>query len=147
MRPIKNCFNKQLAELCKRSIQLEELSDKVKQLLPSSLAAQCGVGSFDKGCLNLTTTNANWASQLRYAIPDLRDKLRKEAGLYQLSSIKISIIDPINQYEHPEKNAHHPLSEQAKATLICESENCAYQPLKRALLHLAVGELMDETDR
>ncbi len=137
MRSINRCLNKQLAELCQRAVQLESLSTKLTQLLPNELANECKVGSFNKGCLLLTTTNAAWASQLRYLIPELRDKLRKEAGLYQLSSIKIAVDEPVFQYEKPVKSNNISLSEKAKATIISESEHCSYQPLQQALLELA----------
>lgn len=140
MRSISRCLNKQLADLCQRSVQLEELSDKVTQLLPSELASQCHVGSFNKGCLVLTTASAAWASQLRYAIPELRDRLRKEAGMYQLSSIKVSVAESTHDYRKPVQPKPHELSEKAKATIISESQNCTYQPLQRALIHLANGE-------
>ncbi|MBI2785426.1 MAG: DUF721 domain-containing protein [Legionella longbeachae] len=137
MRSISRCLNKQLADICQRSVQLEELTDKVKQLLPEILAEECLVGSFNKGCLVLTTTDAGWASQLRYAVPELRDKLRKDAGMYQLSSIKIALLEPIIQPEKPALSKKHVLSEKAKAVIISESQNCTYEPLQKALLHLA----------
>lgn len=141
MRSISRCLNKQLAEICQRSMQLEELSHKITQLLPPNLASECHVGSFNKGCLVLTTQNAAWASQLRYAIPELRDRLRKEAGMYQLSSIKVSVVESENPLKKPEQYAvSHELSEKAKATIISESQHCTYQPLQKALLHLANGD-------
>ncbi len=140
MRPISRCLNKQLAELCQRSVQLEELSSKVTQLLPPNLASVCQVGSFNKGCLILTTTNAAWASQLRYAIPELRDRLRKEAGMYQLSSIKVNISETPEPYKKTVQPKSYELSAKAKATIISESEHCTYQPLQKALLHLAKEE-------
>lgn len=143
MRSISRCLNKQLLDLCQRSMQLEELSKKVLQLLPENLASVCQVGSFSKGCLLLTTSNAAWASQLRYALPELRDKLRKEAGMYQLSSIKIQIVETVVEYEKPSA-APHILTEKAKATILSESEQCTYQPLKKALLNLAKGATNDE---
>lgn len=140
MRSIKHCLNKQLSDLCQRSLQLEELSSKVAALLPMELAKVCTVGSFNKGCLILTTTDAVWASQLRYMLPELRDKLRKEAGMYQLSSIKMSVIEPPTNYEKPERTNNHKISDKAKASIISESEYCRYEPLKKALIHLADGE-------
>lgn len=136
MRSISQCLNKQLAEICQRSVQLEELSIKLAQMLPEDLAKECQVGSFNKGCLILTTTNAAWASQLRYAIPELRDKLRKEAGMYQLSSIKIAVVEPVVPYEKPVQKKKYLLSEKTKATIISESQQCSYEPLQKALLHL-----------
>ncbi|MGC1183421.1 DciA family protein [Legionella sp.] len=137
MRPINRCFNKQLAELCQRSVQLEELSKKLEQLLPAELAGTCNVGSFNKGCLILTTTEAAWASQLRYAIPELRDKLRKEAGMYQLSSIKIAVVESVITYKPIMQQKKHHLSDKAKETIINESQQCKYEPLQKAWLHLA----------
>ena len=144
MRSISRCLNKQLADICQRSMQLEELSSKVAHLLPPNLASECHVGSFNKGCLVLTTSNAAWASQLRYAIPELRDRLRKEAGMYQLTSIKVSVIEPTVVYEKPNQQVTHELSEKAKATIISEGQQCTYQPLQKALLHLAHGEDIEE---
>jgi hypothetical protein len=140
MRSISRCLNKQLIDICQRSVQLEELTNKVRQLLPEPLAGECHVGSFNKGCLVLSTNNAAWASQLRYALPELRDKLRKELGLYQLSSIKVNVIEPTITYENSAQPKKHSLSEKAKATIISESQNCSYEPLQKALLHLADGE-------
>ncbi|MDR3441655.1 MAG: DUF721 domain-containing protein [Legionella sp.] len=140
MRSISRCLNKQLTDICQRSVQLEDLSNKLTQFLPQELAQACQVGSFNKGTLILTTTNAAWASQLRFAVPELRDKLRKEAGMYQLTSIKVAVVEPIIQYEKPAPQKKHLLSEQAKATIISESQNCSYEPLQKALLHLADNE-------
>jgi hypothetical protein len=137
MRSISRCLNKQLTEICQRSVQLEELSSKLIQFLPEELAKECQVGSFNKGCLILTTSNAAWASQLRYAIPELRDNLRKEAGMYQLSSIKIAVTEPVIHYEKPVQQKKHQLSEKTKAIIISESQQCSYEPLQKALLHLA----------
>lgn len=137
MRSISRCLNKQLADLCQRSVQLEELTNKIKLILPEALANECQVASFNKGCLLLTTADAAWALQIRYAIPELRDKLRKEAGMYQLSSIKVIVIEPQIQYEKPRHPQKHGLSKKAKAIIISESQSCTYEPLQKALLHLA----------
>ena len=136
MRSIRNCLNKQLTELCQRSVQLEELSNKVEGLLSPELAAACCVGSFNKGCLILGVSDANWASQLRFALPELRDALRA-SGLYQLSSIKVCVNGIHTTYKKPKKVMTKSLSNQAKALIIRESQVCDYQPLKTALLDLA----------
>lgn len=139
MRSISHCLNKQLTDLCQRSVQLEELAFKINRLLPKELVQACQVGSFSKGCLILTTTNATWASQLRYAVPELRDKLRKDAGMYQLTSIKVTVIEAAMQYKKASLKKRQGLSEQAKAAIISESQQCSYEPLQKALLHLADG--------
>ncbi|KGP64223.1 hypothetical protein EP47_04000 [Legionella norrlandica] len=140
MKSINRCLNKQLSEICQRSMQLEELSLKISRFLPENLADKCQVASFNKGSLLLTTTNAAFASQIRYLLPDLRDKLRKEAGLYQLSAIKITVIEPSPQLQKSIEKNSPTLSEKAKTTIISESQNCSYEPLQKALLRLAQGE-------
>lgn len=91
MRHITRCLNTQLADICQRAIKLEELNAKIYGYLPENLRDQCHVGSFNNSCLVLVTRDPVWASQLRYALPELRDKLRGEAGIHQLASIKINV--------------------------------------------------------
>lgn len=138
MKSIKYCLNKQLAEICQRSVQLEEFTQIINDLLPEELAPYCKVSSFNKGSLILGATDAAWATQIRYAIPELRDKLRK-AGMYQLSSIKVILEAPAKEYIRVKKAKSYALTTQAKETLISESQHCSYEPLRKALLHLAEG--------
>lgn len=137
MRSIKDCLNKELIDLCQRSRQLEQLNKVLAALLPEDLAQNCHAGSFNKGCLLITTNDAVWASQLRYLIPELRDKLRSEAKLYQLTSIKIKVMLAQEEYKKVKKQQGPVLSDKAKADIISESAHCSYLPLKKALIRLA----------
>lgn len=139
MRSIRHCLNKQLTAICQRSVQLEEFSNKIAQLLPEPYAKECQVGSFNKGCLVLTTSDAVWAAQLNYLLPELRDKLRIELGMYQLCSIKV-LVEPAGHYKKKSQPQNHKLSEKAKAIIISESQQCTYEPLQKALMHLADDE-------
>ena len=136
MKAIKYCLNKQLADLCKRAVELEELTQKLIHLLPPDLASYCKIGSFSKGFLVLSVLDAARASQIRYALPELRDKLR-QAGVYQLTSIKISIENHLQEYKNPKKNLRCELSKQAKKNILFESQQCSYEPLRKALINLA----------
>ncbi len=91
MRHITRCLNTQLADICQHAIKLEELTAKIVNYLPENLRERCRVGSFKNSCLVLTTNDPVWASQLRYVLPELRDKLRTEAGIHQLASIKVTV--------------------------------------------------------
>lgn len=139
MKSIRYCLNKQLAEICQRSVQLEEFTQIINALLPQELALHCKVSSFNKGCLILSAVDAVWASQIRYALPELRDKLRK-AGMYQLSSIKVTIEAPTSEYKKIKKSKSYELTQRAKESILSESQNCAYEPLRKALIHLAEGK-------
>ena len=139
MKSIKYCLNKQLAEICQRSVQLEEFTLIINSLLPEELAPYCKVSSFNKGSLILGATDAAWATQIRYAIPELRDTLRK-AGMYQLSSIKVNIDSPTTEYKKVKKVRTYELTKQAKESIISESQHCSYEPLRIALYNLAEGK-------
>lgn len=138
MRRINRCLNKQLVDICQRSMQLDDLNNKLLHYLPEHLLMHCKIGSFNKGCLLITTDNAIWATELRYCIPKLRDDLRIKAGLYQLSSIKIQITTGMSpettiKTEKPIK----PLSSIACEAVRNTAELCSYEPLKAVLLSLA----------
>lgn len=139
MRRINRCLNNQLLEICQRTIQLEELNLKLHHFLPEALREHCHVGSFTKGCLLLSISDAAWASQLRYSLPELRDKLRSEAGLYQLTSIKVSVANKeTHKVSKPLAKAN--ISTKARETILMSSEQCDYLPLKEALQRLAKAE-------
>lgn len=136
MRPISYCLNKRLSELYEKVNQLQVLQNLVEKYLPESLKPHCKVGSLNKGCLIITTDNAVWASQLRYILPELRDKLRTEGGIYQLISIKSQIKTNATQCEIvPKKKLK--LSLAAQRAIIESAEQCEFLPLKEALERLA----------
>lgn len=137
MRRISRCLNAKLTDICQQSIKLEELSLKVNQHLPISLQKQCHVGSFNKGCLVLITNNSGWASQLRYALPELRDSLRA-AGIYQLVSIKITVATE-NRSPIQKKTIGQAISSKARESIATHAEQCLYPPLRQALYRLAIN--------
>jgi hypothetical protein len=136
MRQINRCTNQTLQEICKRAIQLEELKQKVNEFLPEFLRPYCFVGSFTKGCLILIAKDTVWSSQLRYSLPDLRDKLRKEGGFFNLTTIKISSIQEETPTRFLPKQTPI-ISSKARSIIIDQAESCTYLPLKEALRHLA----------
>ena len=136
MRRINRCLNPRLVEICQRTRQLEALNSAIKQCLPYALKEHCQVGSFNKGCLIIVVSDPAWASELRYSIPELRDTLRSEAGLYQLSSIKISIKTE-TEAQPEKKHTKKSLSTHTLEGIISEAAQCEYAPLKKALNQLA----------
>ncbi len=136
MRRINRCFNPKLQDICKRAVQLEELDAKLAEFLPETWRNQCNVGSFSKGCLVLITKEPVWASQLRYKLPELRDRLRSEAGIYQLTSIKVAVA--LDEGLKPTKKIKtRTISDKARDTILLQANACQYLPLKNALYHLA----------
>ncbi len=136
MRKINRCTNRVLQDICEQAIRLEDLKLKVNEFLPEFLQAYCSVASFVKGCLTIITTDPVWATQLRYSIPELRDKLRKEAGIFNLTSIKVSSLLPSEPLR--KKAIQTPtISSKARNLILDQAMHCNYQPLKEALQHLA----------
>lgn len=136
MRSINRCLNPQLQKICQRVIQIDELNTKIKAYLPQHLIEHCQVGSFNQGCLLITVNDAVWATELRYSQAELRDNLRK-GGLFQLSSIKIAIIESVLPNKLNPRSFTPKLSALARATIRSNSELFDYLPLKRALYNLA----------
>jgi len=136
MKRINQCLNDKLIHICQKSFQIEALQNKIVPLLPEELQPHCHVSSLNNGCLKLTTNDAIWASQLRFLTPQLRDQLRKE-GLHQLTSIKISVEQPVNSEPQAKQNKGNGISEKARQVILQESEHCSFEPLRKALEHLA----------
>lgn len=139
MRRIHQCLNTKLSEIYQAALMISELNAKLSNYLPEHLRAHFSVGSFNQGCLVLITPDPVWASQLRYHLPELREDLRKKAGIYQLASIKISVSagDSLQPITPP--MTFPPLSAKARDTILAGSEQCDYDPLKTALKKLASG--------
>ncbi|KTD64633.1 DUF721 domain-containing protein [Legionella spiritensis] len=144
MRKINQCLNRQILEICQKSVQLDTLNALLHSYLKPHLRDHCRAGSFNKGCLVVITTNPAFATELRYELPDIRDKLRREAGLYQLSSIQIKIIDMQETWLKPQKPTNQPaLSPQARQAILMAGDLCHYPPLKKALANLGSKRLLD----
>lgn len=144
MRRINRCLNTRLIDICKRTVQLENLSSKLLSFLPVNLQTHCQVGSFSGGCLVIVADDPVWALELRYMLPDLRDKLRIDAGIYQLTSIKLTLAVE-TKTSSTKKIARQPslLSANARQAIIAGGDQCSYQPLKNALLELARTKKQD----
>jgi hypothetical protein len=93
--------------------------------------------------LHLITDNQVWASELRFAIPELRDALRSKAGIYQLASIKISIAEQEHHsIKKPIRHNKNQLSTTARETIAASTIQCNYPPLKAALEHLMRDDVL-----
>ena len=135
MKHIARCLNPKLVTICEKTIQLETLNLMIIKYLPPELHTHCHVGSFNQGCLVLVIDDPSWATQLRFMLPELRDNLRIKAGLYQLSSIKITIFTPPKK-QHNKKTAKRELSLDARSAINKSAEDCSYPPLQQALYNL-----------
>lgn len=128
MRSIAQCLNPHIAKICYQAMHLEKLNDLVQAYLPADLKPYCQVSSFNKGVLHLSTPDPVWAMQLRYSLPELRDKLRGQGGLYTLASIAVAISHQQPTALSPKTKP--PLSENAQSVIQKAHDTCLYKPLK-----------------
>lgn len=138
MKRIQYCFNSILAEICQNAIAIEGLTQTVLSLLPKEFSKLVQISSWHKGTLTLVASDAGCATRLRYHLPELRNRLRSEAKLYQLASIKINIL--MENYTHqtpPAKKSSKKISESSLAHLQKASQSLPEGPLKEALMKLA----------
>ena len=137
MLRISHCLNDKILSMCQKSVQLDDLEYKLRQYLPDVLKEKCKVGGLNKGCLLLVVDDIIWATPLRFLIPELRDNLRKQAQLHQLSSIKIQLNTTSVVPKKAFKITTQTLSASARETLTKAAQNCAHAPLKKALERLS----------
>lgn len=81
-KKIAECLNPSLSQLCQHAMILESLTLRIAPYLPPNCQNHCRVIAFQRGCLILQIQDATLATTLRYALPELRDRLRHEAQLY-----------------------------------------------------------------
>ncbi len=134
VRQVNHCLNTTLKKICEHALRLEALNESVLTYLPDTLQPHCKVASFSKGNLTISVSTPNYATELRFAIPQLREKLRREGQLYQLSSIKITVTE---SYDIKSKPLAQKLSPVAREVIDKEANAMEEGPLKNALKKLS----------
>lgn len=79
--------NKSILNILAHIQQLQELNSIMARYLPPDVANHCKVVKLDRDCLIVLTENGNWATQLRFQIPELLQQLRQHPLLAKLSGI------------------------------------------------------------
>lgn len=85
----------QLQSILAKVQALKKIETKIKQFLPNYLQAHYTVANYRDNCLILQTDNSAIATQLRYLSTDLLTKLRTQAGMPSIISIKINVREKI----------------------------------------------------
>ena len=66
---------------------LKQLNEQLTRHLDPELAKHCQIAKIDKDCLIVLVDSSNWATQLRFYIPDLLPKLRTYPPFQNLKAI------------------------------------------------------------
>jgi len=89
---------KTLTELLKKLEVIRELNTIFAQNVDKTLAKHCVVTAIQNGCVIVLLDSGNWATQLRFHIPDLLTKLREHSLFRHIKSICCK-TRPIHQNE------------------------------------------------
>lgn len=124
------------------SHQLDKLQDLIQQLLPEHLRSHVRVGNMKNGQLLLICDDTSWTTELKFLLPELRDRLREEYQLYQLSGLRAKAEMPIASVK---KKKHSPkkLNATVQNTILNSANLLEPGPLRDAMQKLAGVEKED----
>ncbi len=90
----------ELATLITRTRQLKRLTYILRRHLDEHLAKHCYIGNISAPTLTILVDGASWATKLRFATPDLLEKLSEENQVFNgLKQIKVKILTPTRESE------------------------------------------------
>jgi hypothetical protein len=140
-----------LGQLVRQAHYIEDLNQFLQQTLAPEFTQPCQVGDYIKGHLTLLVFSAASATRLRFQIPDLREKLRKQPHWYALKSIQVKVKpqwrSSLTTVAHPAplatsypKSPKSVLSDEIAQQFAVLAQNLAQTPanarLKQTLLRL-----------
>ncbi len=114
--------------------QLQTWNEILYKHLPSGEQKHCKIGAFEQRILTLVVDSANWATKLRYQIPDLVKQLKKTQEFQSIKEIKC-LVRP--EDASPKKATPRPALSKNTRRLLQETSDTIIDPeLKIALQRL-----------
>ena len=139
MRKLVNCFNRKLVGIYSKAADIRLLNKSIQEFLEKDLKPHCEVRAYTNGVLTIEV-DSQWATQLRFAMPELRSRLRMEAKFYGLRSIKSKTRRAPKNNSASTKTKQKPLpslTEQSVQALTAASECEDDLRVKQAFARLA----------
>lgn len=135
---ILNTDSKSLQSLLVKVNQAKEFNHLLAQYLPAETMKHCQVVKYEKNCLFVIVENGNWATQLRFHIPNLIKQLRQCSGFENLSGI----ICKTRPSYHTSKNKYRArflsiLSEEVSKKILEIAESIRDSRLKKIIQKIA----------
>jgi len=118
-----------------RAHQLAALDQRVRTLLPPSLAPHCKLANVRRGRVILLTESAALRSRLRFMVPQLIRRLRQEPGLSDIQDIELRVVPPVEPRKSPYRRTS--MSADAARILKASAEATEDPELRRVLERLA----------
>jgi hypothetical protein len=78
---------KTLSGLLKKVDQLREFNSIFAQYVEPHIATHCKIANLQNNCLIVIVDSGNWATQLRFHIPDILSKMRQHPSLQGVKAI------------------------------------------------------------
>ncbi len=104
IRDLINEPGSQLNTLLKHADTLSALQATVSKKLLPELREHCLVSNVQRDTLTLSTAHANWATKIRYTIPDILKALHSVPETSDIKTIRVIVIpDSVNE-DKPGKN-------------------------------------------
>lgn len=124
-----------LCHLTDKASLLSHLQNRINLYLPAIMQENCAVASYQDKILTIMTTQAYWATRLRYQQQHLTKQLLKHSEFYGIERIVVKVFpksSPKIKEQHPLLMSHQ------TAQIIRETADFIQHPkLKAALTRLA----------
>lgn len=82
-----SCFK----NILEKNTQLKNLTQNFRSILNSDLSNHCYITEISEDSLNLLVDGANWATILRYSIPDIISNLNNDALFANIKKIQYKV--------------------------------------------------------
>jgi len=129
---------KSIKSLVHRVNSLKILQTILLKCLPENVSHHCQVANITEGQLVIMVDSANWATQIRFNMGDLLQKLRQHAPLYSLKHISCIVRPPVGPAIRPTNVRTVAKMTPNTAQLIVEAAEAIADPkLKQQLISIA----------
>lgn len=122
-----------LSSVIERAKQLDALDRRLRQSLPSALAAHVKLGNVRDGRLVFLVTSPVWKAKLRLHADALRDAAAAAGLTASGMTVKVATMQPVP----PDAAPRTPLSSPARETLRAAAASVADPELRDQLLRMA----------
>jgi len=130
--------NNQLSNLVAKVNQLNQLNQSLSKILDAKLASHCQITNLENGILTILVDNSSWGTKIRYASPDIINKMRYTEALSKVKSIKC-IVRPGKHISIKNEQSDQKLSISAENAQLLRSiaESVKDKGLRKALQRLS----------
>lgn len=102
--------NKTLTKLINKTSSLQNLTQLFQNILDNDLSKHCQIAQKNKNTLTIIVNNAAWATNLRYAIPDILKLLRTQPEFKNIQDIRYRIKSHSEMPEPPPPPPKNPIA-------------------------------------